>query len=683
MKRTILLLAAAVSFFSVLGAFPFFSRKPAKAIVLYSDYTKKNRPDPIFFDWEIKGMLQTLNSLHVSYKVLRDSQFRLSVLKSYQLLILSNAVDMSRREVRDVRTFVKNGGKVLALGFTSLHTKEDQAPHGKDDFRLASILGVDFLSYQTEPPQAGFMGLKKELGGFPIQLGRNHAVYVQTRKGDRILAYWLNDNEKTFSLPKRLDAALVENKQKTAIYSGENLFDPENSNSPMVRELIADLMNHLVLGIAKFTPYSRAVYPHLPRLAGLPEVRNLNGKSSRSKIEIGFPYSVRSGYITCAAPFRVENSRKWAFLNARSNWKIAFQTTSSGFSVSGRKGHRFYFVPSNPAYPLKVVLWRGNRIPDAAFKFLAVRGALILKDMGGKRILVNSLPLEDYLAGVIPDEVPFYFRKQALDAMAVVARTYALKEMHKKKFKGYELCSTPACQVYSGVKDESASSRNAVSETEGKVLVYHGRLAYLPYFSTCGGVTAAIQNVWNVSPVPYLKSVVDGPEPIREDLSTNRGVREFLLHPPNSYCKDSGRFRWKETYSVQELDSLFKRSLSELLNKKVKIGVITGFKVLHRSTSGRVTTLEIQTNRGDFKIHKDKIRWLFSEGVIGLGGLPSTLFVINQKRNSAGTLRIVTFMGGGWGHGVGLCQYGAEGMAEKGFSFQEILQHYYPGTALK
>jgi SpoIID/LytB domain protein len=677
MKKMIFLLAAFVSFFSFLKAVPFFSPNRIKTVVLYSDYTEKHKPDPIFFDWEMKGVLQTLNSLHVSYKVLHDSQFNLKTLKSYRLLILPDTMDMTKKEVLAVKSFVKNGGKVLATEFASLRNKKDQSASGSDDFQLASLFGVDFLSYNADPPEAGCLKLVKKLGGTILQLGRNHAVYVQTQRGDRILAHWVNDNKKTFSLPKRLDAALVENKQKTAIYSGEDLFNPQNSNSQIIQELIADLMNHLVPGVARFASKFTGVYPHLPYLGYFPEIQG-----SERKIQVGFPYSIRSGYITCDAPFYIENGKKEVFFNARSNWKIAFQAVPHGFMVSGRDGSRFYFVPSNPAFPLKVVLWHGDRIPDSAFKFLAVRGSLILKDLHGKRVLVNALPLKDYLAGVIPHEVPFYFSKQALETMAVVARTFALREIEKRKFKGYDICSTPLCQTYSGLAYESASSRNAVSATQGKVLVYHGKLAYLPYFSTCGGITEAIQNVWNVPPVPYLKSIVDGPEPIRENLSASQGVKQFLLRPPDSYCKNSSRFRWKQTYSVNELESLFRRSLPLLLKRKVKLGIIKGLKVLQRSTAGRVMDLQIKTSHGVYNVYKDKIRWLFSEGEVGLGGLPSTLFVMKENRGIHGLLRSVTFIGGGWGHGVGLCQYGAEGMAQKGFSYQKILQHYYPGTNL-
>ncbi len=104
--------------------------------------------------------------------------------------------------------------------------------------------------------------------------------------------------------------------------------------------------------------------------------------------------------------------------------------------------------------------------------------------------------------------------------------------------------------------------------------------------------------------------------------------------------------------------------------------------MLQRSTAGRVMDLQIKTSHGVYNVYKDKIRWLFSEGEVGLGGLPSTLFVMKENRGIHGLLRSVTFIGGGWGHGVGLCQYGAEGMAQKGFSYQKILQHYYPGTNL-
>jgi SpoIID/LytB domain protein len=648
-----------------------FAKTPSVAF-LYSDYTLLHKPNPIFYKWEIDGSLLVLKTLQIPYKVIHDRHFSLLSLKSIKLLILPNTQDMSPKEVQTIFNFTKQGGKILAFGFSSYRDESDEPVGTQNNFQLSALFGADYLRYSPYPPEAGAILLSH---GEKIFLGRNQAIQISPHSGTHILARWLNDDGKTQSFPGKLDAAIIENHAQNCIYVGENLLAPENAQNPDVVKLVGTLINYLVPQTAHIPSHFAKTFPILPKLGALPSI----GASVKRFIRVALPYPPEKGIVLSHFPFFVFKGKTRLGM-----WRqISFQSTPSGFQIDGKTGNSFSFVPQNQSYPLKIILYHGSNFPLAPYHFLAFRGRVVFKVIDHQKMLVNELPLEAYVAGVVSHEVPFYFHMEALKAMAVVARTFAIKETSEKKFKGYDICATVACQAYDGLAYESSRSRKAVLQTKGVVVVYKGELADLPYHATCGGITEAIQDAWNLKPVPYLVSVFDGPHLIKENLRTDAGVKEFLLHPPNSYCKSSSRFRWKETYSAKELQKLFQQSLPILLKHSVHFKKLLGLRVVKRSKSGRVMVLKIITSSGNFFVKKDAIRWLFSGGKLGLGGLQSTLFVILPVLDKHGHWVKVTFLGGGWGHGVGLCQWGTEGMAKQGFSYKAILSHYFPGTECK
>lgn len=663
-----------VTLLALVALFPFrlFSSEAAVA-VLDSGPTAENAPNPAFYAWESSGAAQTLRALGVPFAVLKDNQITTAALRPFKLLILPDSKDMSRSEAAAIEAYAKEGGKVLATGFASYRDEADQPVGLQNNFQLSELFGADYLRYNPIPPAGGGVKTDARLGGGVIPLGRNNAIQIRLHRGALALAGWVDDDGATPSFPEGLNAAIVENSSRDAIYIGENLFDPENSNSSAVRALVAKLIDILAPGTA--ARESRAGgFPSLPPLGPLPPMPG--GKA----IRVMLPYPIGDGFLTCAAPFTVYRSNRREVTHGRKNWKLEFHAQAGGFTVADRAGVDFTITPDDPRYPVELVLWHGGRAPDAPFKFIAFRGSAVFEDAGGKKYLVNAIPLEQYLPGVVSHEVPPTFHLEALKTMAVVARTFALKVAAEHKFDGYDICATVECQSYDGLSYESRKSREAVMDTLGKVVVYNGRLADLPYHATCGGVTEDIQDVWDLPAVPYLRSVVDGPNPIKENLSTEAGVTEFLEHPPESYCEASSRFRWKETYTAGELTALFRKSIPALLKRPADFHSLIGIRVTGRTPHGRVTNLDIATDGGTFHIAKDQIRWLFSGGQIGLGGLQSTLFVIQPRTGADGALQSITFLGGGWGHGVGLCQFGAEGMAQRGFTYKQILSHYFPGT---
>lgn len=311
------------------------------------------------------------------------------------------------------------------------------------------------------------------------------------------------------------------------------------------------------------------------------------------------------------------------------------------------------------------------------------RGSLELKiNQGNRFAVINELKLEEYLHGVVPKEISRYTPKEGLKAQAIVCRTHTLYSLGKHQTQGFDLCIDEHCQLYGGYNAESAECNNIIDETKGRVIIYKGNLLDTTYHAVCGGVTECSQNVWN-GVNPLLSGVWDAPEKNNDALSEEKGVENFLSSSSSSFCKGSSRFRWSITYTREELEKMFCRSLPVILrHKDVSVGIIQSVKVLQRSASGRVQVLEIKGSEGTYQVQKDEIRWLFGRGKAGGEGLPSTLFLIKPQSDSEGIPTRFIFIGGGWGHGVGMCQSGAQVMAKLGYKCEEILRHYYSGAEI-
>ncbi len=272
----------------------------------------------------------------------------------------------------------------------------------------------------------------------------------------------------------------------------------------------------------------------------------------------------------------------------------------------------------------------------------------------GRLALINVLPLEVYLLRVLPAEMaPNHFTLEALKAQAVVARTWALKNLRRHQRYGYNFCDGPHCQVYQGRKTISLRCERAVKETKGKVLVYQGRLAEAFYHSTCGGHTAFIEDVWGSRPQPYLARVED---------HWKSGYRP--------YCARSPYARWKAWRSLRRLEQALRRKNN--LGRKERIEQV---EVDFLDRSGHVKSVLITTNRRQRRIPGPEFRSLLNR-IVGRRRILSNFYEIKIQGNK------IAVLGRGLGHAVGMCQWGARGMAQHGFTYQEILDHYFTGTKI-
>jgi len=277
------------------------------------------------------------------------------------------------------------------------------------------------------------------------------------------------------------------------------------------------------------------------------------------------------------------------------------------------------------------------------------RGVLEVLPAEDDRItVVNVVPLEEYLRGVVPNELaPEAFPQiEALKAQAVAARSYVLAHLGDYSSRGYDVCATAACQVYRGSSSEHPLTDRAVAETRGTVATWRGRPIHAFYTSTCGGHTEEGAAVFEDG-APYLRGVACATERALADESEPGGQWEVRLRPAD---------------------------VARAVARYGSVGRVLDLVPTRVGVSGRVVELRVLGSEGQLELRGQRVR-------LGLG-LRESLFVLHRETDAQGAVERFVITGKGWGHGVGLCQVGASGMARAGASFEEILKHYYTGVAV-
>jgi stage II sporulation protein D len=281
----------------------------------------------------------------------------------------------------------------------------------------------------------------------------------------------------------------------------------------------------------------------------------------------------------------------------------------------------------------------------------------------GTLTAVNLVPLERYLEGVVSRELghPDRTAWEAQRAQAIAARTYALKRLGSRAELGFDVYGSVLDQAYGGIPDPADSlAVRAVRSTRGQVLLYGGHLIDAYYHSTCGGSTARVELVFDDPPAPYLVPVSD----LREDGSY--------------WCLGSRYFRWTTALPVAELQAMMERNLPALVPLPPSgVGRVEDVRVERTTAEGRTLSVQVITSTGRYLVSENAIRSLFADGDGRL--LRSTQFLLRPTYRS-GALEQLTLVGGGWGHGVGMCQVGALERARQGQDHRRILATYYPGT---
>jgi len=294
----------------------------------------------------------------------------------------------------------------------------------------------------------------------------------------------------------------------------------------------------------------------------------------------------------------------------------------------------------------------------------------------GKLTLASRLPLETYLLGVVPAEIGQLDDGlvEAGRAQAVAARSYTLFYRGRRAAEGFDLYGTVEDQVYVGIEGERPLASRVVESTTGELALFDGQPIRANYNSTCGGITADVWEAWPADPLPYLTSHLDRSP---EGAGINAGF---------DFCATSPYFRWREEWSASEFLGNLRR-YGPTFSVRLPaggLGRLVDVAVTSRSRSGRVWRLKVTTTTGSVVIPAYSLRQVLRRGGHPESILRSNLFKIAVRRDHGSRRALaVVASGAGYGHGVGLCQVGALGMARSGRTADEILRFYYPGITLE
>ena len=394
--------------------------------------------------------------------------------------------------------------------------------------------------------------------------------------------------------------------------------------------------------------------------------------------------------------------------------------TNGKILFNGKLYEDLFFEPTDKkscSFDLKAVTigvdFHWQRREDQRF-----RGALNLAVTEEGIVAINQIDAEEYLTSVISSEMSANASKQLLKAHAVISRSWLLAQIEKNQqlAKGekpytscqqdeeqlirwydredhvlFDVCADDHCQRYQGItRETNPVVKEAIQETRGEVLLYDGVICDARFSKCCGGVTERFENCWEPIDHPYLAVLRDAPEKEHPDLTNEEEAQKWIRTAPSAFCHTTDKailsqvlnnydqettdfYRWQVIYTQEEL--------AELIHRKsgIDFGQILDLVPLERGGSGRIVRLKIIGSQRSLIIGKElEIRRTLSES-----HLYSSAFVVDKElsANSVPTCFILT--GAGWGHGVGLCQIGAAVMGAKGYTYDAILTHYFPGATIE
>lgn len=408
---------------------------------------------------------------------------------------------------------------------------------------------------------------------------------------------------------------------------------------------------------------------------------------------------------------------------------------ANGTTVSGKQ---------SVSYENGAIIWNGKRYKELVFQPQEAGASFSLEDVtigvnfhwerketqtflgilrfaieGTAMWAINELPVERYLESVISSEMSATSSLRLLEAHAVISRSWLLAQIENRRsakteqtslyscitgkdkmIKWYDrqdhtlfdVCADDHCQRYQGItKETSPHVAVAIQHTRGQVLMSEGKICDARFSKCCGGAMEEFQYCWEDSPKPYLKAIGDTPEKTIPDLTVEANAEEWIRTSPDSFCNTTDKnilsqvlndydqettdfYRWRVDYTQEEI--------SQLINSKLNIdfGQIMDLIPIERGKSARLCQLKIVGTKQTLFIGKElEIRRALSPS-----HLYSSAFVVDKEDvNAEGIPALFHIIGCGWGHGVGLCQIGAAVMGEKGYNYDQILAHYYPGADLK
>ena len=346
------------------------------------------------------------------------------------------------------------------------------------------------------------------------------------------------------------------------------------------------------------------------------------------------------------------------------------------------------------------------------------KGMLVVLPHDNGLSVINRINIEDYLVSVISSEMSATASKELLKAHAVISRSWLLAQIEKnkqlckeeKKYQSvfqtedelirwydredhllFDVCADDHCQRYQGISRASTPIvQEVITETRAEVLTYNNQLCDARFSKCCGGVTELFETCWEPIKKPYLLAKKDANNSEFPNLNIEENAIQWIRTVPDSFCCTTDKsilnqvlnnydqetvdfYRWQVSYSQQALSALIKRKSG------IDFGDIVDIRPLKRGTSARIEKILLVGSKKQMIIGKElEIRRILSET-----HLYSSAFIVEKKEMVNNLPGRFVFIGAGWGHGVGLCQIGAAMMSTKGYSYRDILSHYFPGTKVE
>jgi stage II sporulation protein D len=395
-----------------------------------------------------------------------------------------------------------------------------------------------------------------------------------------------------------------------------------------------------------------------------------------------------------------------------------------GNNLLGSSHNRWYILPKNGGH---ITVNSIKRAQSRSSNGTAYRGKVEISSNQEGLVIINEVNLEEYLYSVVPSEMPVKFGLESLKVQAIAARSYAVRCFKSTGYAslGAHADDSVSSQMYNNI-EETPIAIQAVEETKGLIPVFNGNVIDARFFSTSCGYTSNFHETWSIDgvfpsiEVPYLVArpqfIGDAPS-----LYNEENFRAFINQKESSsYDKFSPFFRWSLTMNRQQIEAVLHKNLLSLQKAQPQfiltrgkdgsfsqqpipedLGMLQNIAVISRGQGGNIMELEITTTSGIYKIIKelnirqllkpvnlvpdeDPIEILRHDGSVvkDFSILPSAFFYIDIHRDNNGNISDVVFTGGGYGHGVGMSQYGVYGLTLLGKTYTEIIEHFYPGTEL-
>ncbi len=605
----------------------------------------------------------------IKYIIITDKNLNLLDSSDIDLLIVNDCRILPINVILKFKEYLDNNGKILFVYQSLIYNKFYQKNNPKI-YELFNIANIDFNSIN----QVYFKINSNFFKDYPnkILLSRKYSVNLQLISNYEILSS-LADN-----------SPFLVKINNNIYFLSENTFSIENYSNPYIYNFNIDLIN-LILNKKisnKIDPKNFNIFliikPH--ELAFSNEfifskllkqskyhffinkylfkqkidIQNLDDiqKERKSKKQIYISIGLEDINITKLKEFNLIG------LTGKNNL-TNFKYISDGFFNNNfiinelQNNNKILSISREDNIILFIRLNYQNGIEEISSYYF---NEILIKD----ETLIIKLSMDNYISNVVISEMPDSFNLEALKAQAIAARTYAFKSLKYNRHRNYNLCNKPHCQAFNGQYNESFKGYLASILTHNLIITYNNIPIDALYHSTCGGITANSEDVFN-NKIPYLRS-----------------TKDYKDNIDNAYCKDSKLFKWKIKFTKKELDTILSNTIPFILNQKYQGNIYN--IILEKNKSQRIDKLIIISKKGNsiYKYigYKDDAIYLFSKDMY-YSLLPSNFIEKITKTKDE-----FIFEGRGFGHGVGMCQFGANYLANF-YNYLFILKHYYKGVQIK